>query len=58
MGKQTLKQKLVGFIGHIGWRIFCWSYTGGEKQYLDDVQKEALNWPQTSERKSPLHLYD
>lgn len=41
MGKLTLKEKIVGFIGHIGWKMFCWSYPGGENQYLLDMAREV-----------------
>ncbi len=42
MGKESLKDKVIRFIGHIGWKLFCWSYKGGEKQYLDDVYEDAV----------------
>ena len=41
MGKQTLKEKIVAYIGHIGWKLFCWSYDGGESQYLLYVYEDA-----------------
>jgi hypothetical protein len=42
MNPPTLKEKIVEFIGHIGWKMFCWSYPGGEKAYLDDIYEDAL----------------
>ena len=42
MGKLTLKDMLKQFIGHIGWKLFCWNYPGGEQQYLDDVYITAV----------------
>lgn len=42
MGKQTLKEKIVEFIGSVGWKLFCWSYPGGEKQYLEDIYEDAI----------------
>lgn len=42
MGKPTLKQRAVEFIGHIGWKLFCWSYDGGEEAYLHDVYEDAI----------------
>ena len=42
MGKETFKDKIIGFIGHIGWRLFCWSYAGGEEQYFIDSDADHL----------------
>jgi hypothetical protein len=38
--KQNLKDKLRGIIGNIGWKLFVWSYPGGQSQYLDDIYHE------------------
>lgn len=48
MGQQTLKEKIVSYIGHIGWLMFCWSYYGGEKQYLADFEEHCLRMLDTA----------
>lgn len=41
MNPPSFKKKFVSFIGYIGWKMFCWSYPGGERQYLCDVLDDA-----------------
>lgn len=43
MGKESIKDKLINFIGYIGWRMFCWSYPGGEDQFREDLYENICD---------------
>lgn len=37
MGSLTFIDKIKALINSISWKLFCWSYRGGEIQYLKDI---------------------
>lgn len=43
MGKQTLKQRILEFIGGIGWDLFIWAnYDGSENRYFKAIEFDIL----------------
>ena len=50
MNPPTLKEKIVDLIGSIGWKLFCWSYQGGEKQYFLDIQEDIMRTEESDRR--------
>lgn len=43
MGEDTLLEKLIKYIGHIGWRVFVWAEWGGsEDKYHNAIEYDIL----------------
>jgi hypothetical protein len=40
MGKQTLCGAIKEFIGHIAWRVFLWSISMTDEQYLEAIKND------------------